>query len=75
MANNLNLSIRDKSTIYSAITVNSSFLTNYRSIMDNNIYKKPNTRVHGMSSRQQVLFLLQKTQKEANWDMENDSDF
>ena len=28
-----------------------------------------------MSSRQQVLFLLQKTQKEANWDMENDSDF
>jgi len=28
-----------------------------------------------MSSRQQILFLMQKTQKEANWDMQNDSDF
>lgn len=32
------------------------------------------TRVQGMSSRQQVLFLMQKTQKEANWNMDNDSD-
>ncbi|CDW74666.1 set domain containing protein [Stylonychia lemnae] len=43
--------------------------------IDNNIYKRPTARVQGMSSRQQVLYLLQKTQKEANWDMENDSDF
>lgn len=42
---------------------------------ENNIYKRPTQRVTGMSSRQQVLFLLQKTQKEANWDMDNDSDF
>ena len=27
-----------------------------------------------MSSRQQVKYLLQKTQKEAAWDMDNDSD-
>jgi len=39
-----------------------------------NIYKRPNANVKGMSSRQQILFLMQKTQKEANWDMENDSD-
>ena len=28
----------------------------------------------GMSSRQQVKYLMQKTQKEAGWDMDNDSD-
>ena len=27
-----------------------------------------------MSSRQQVKFLMQKTQQEENWDMDNDSD-
>lgn len=43
--------------------------------VENNIYKKPSMKVGGMSSRQQILFIMQKTQKEANWDMENDSDF
>jgi hypothetical protein len=46
--------------------------------IENNIYRRarPNLRgVQGMSSRQQVLFLMQKTQKEANWNMDNDSDF
>ena len=28
----------------------------------------------GMSARQQVKFLMQKTKDEANWDMDNDSD-
>jgi hypothetical protein len=28
----------------------------------------------GMSSRQQVKYLMQKTQQEAGWDMDNDSD-
>jgi len=27
-----------------------------------------------MSSRQQVKYLMQKTQQEAGWDMDNDSD-
>lgn len=27
-----------------------------------------------MSSRQQVKFLMQKTQQEENWDMDNDSE-
>ncbi len=35
---------------------------------------RPNSRVQGMSSRQQVLFLMHKTQQQANWDMDNDSD-
>ncbi len=48
--------------------------------VENNIYKNQRAvtsarGVQGMSSRQQILFLMQKTQKEANWDMENDSDF
>jgi hypothetical protein len=50
--------------------------------VENNIYKSGSrsgniTRggLSGLSSRQQVLFLMQKTQKEANWNMENDSDF
>lgn len=43
--------------------------------VESNIYKRPAARVTGMSSRQQVLYLMQKTQKEANWDMHNDSDF
>ena len=50
--------------------------------VENNIYKTGSragtiTRgaVSGLSSRQQVLFLMQKTQKEANWNMDNDSDF
>ena len=28
----------------------------------------------GMSSRQQVKFIMQKTEQEADWDMDNDSD-
>ena len=67
MANNLNYLILTAKVIVGS----NSFSMNAES----NIYKRPAARVTGMSSRQQVLYLLQKTQKEANWDMENDSDF
>lgn len=38
-----------------------------------NIYEQKSLmqKVVNMSSRQQVLFLLQQTMKEADWDMEN----
>jgi len=35
---------------------------------------RKNKVLAGMSFRQQVKFLMQKTQGEANWDMENDSE-
>ena len=35
---------------------------------------KRNKVLAGMSFRQQVKFLMQKTQGEANWDIENDSE-
>lgn len=31
-----------------------------------------NTRLAGMSYRQQVIYVMQKTQDEANWDVEKD---
>jgi len=35
---------------------------------------KRNKFLSGMTSRQQVQFLMQKTQQEADWDMDNDSE-
>lgn len=44
----------------------------YEGNEDSNIYSKNlMQKVGSMSSRQQVLFLLEKTMKEADWDMDN----
>ena len=43
-----------------------------RSSENSNIYSKNfQQKIVNMSSRQQVLFLLEKTMKEADWDMDN----